>query len=147
MKVSTKGRYGLRFLMDVAMHQGTGNVTLRDVSARQEISEKYLWQVVTPLKKEGVIRAVAGPHGGYALAKAAGTITLQEVLGALEGTESLVECTEQPDGCARSNACAARQVWREVDQKIAQVLKGITLNDVIEKQQTMTADAASSYAI
>jgi Rrf2 family transcriptional regulator, cysteine metabolism repressor len=147
MKVSTKGRYGLRFMMDLAAHQRDGNVTLREVSQRQAISEKYLWQVANPLKKEGLIRAVAGPGGGFTLTRAPTAITLGDILAVLEGNNALVACNDEPATCARSNACAAREVWRDVGQKLTETLNSITLADMAEKQRTMEQRSVKEYCI
>jgi Rrf2 family protein len=147
MKISTKGRYGLRFLIDLADHERRGNVTLREVSRRQAISEKYLWQVVNPLKKAGLIRAASGPGGGYALAREAKEVTLRDILAVLEGEEVFVSCTQEPDACPRSSACASREVWREVDEKLTGVLESITLAGMVEKQAAINRVLAGEYAI
>ncbi|MBM4143922.1 MAG: Rrf2 family transcriptional regulator [Lentisphaerae bacterium] len=147
MKVSSKGRYGVRFMMDLATHEKEGNVTLREISRRQAISEKYLWQVVNPLKKEGLIRAVAGPGGGFALARAPAAITLGDILGVLEGDSALVACTDEPAACPRSNACAAREVWKEVAQKLTGILASITLAGMVERQRAMEQRSAKEYCI
>lgn len=147
MKVSTKGRYGVRFMMDLADHGERGNVTLREISRRQAISEKYLWQVVNPLKKEGLIRAVAGPGGGFALARPPAAITLGDILDVLEGGNGLVPCTDEPAECGRSNACAAREVWKEVAQTLTETLASITLADMVEKQRTMEQRSVKEYCI
>jgi Rrf2 family protein len=134
-------------MMDLAAHETEGNVTLREIASRQGISEKYLWQVVNPLKKSGLIRAAAGPGGGYALARTAATITLRDILAVLEGGDTLVACDRKPLGCPRSSACAARDMWREVEEKIAWVLTSVTLRDLGERQRAMTRNEAASYAI
>jgi Rrf2 family protein len=147
MKISTKGRYGVRFLMELGMHGAQGNVTLKEVAQRQSISEKYLWQIVNPLKAAGLIRATLGSHGGYTLAKSPATITLRDILAVLEGDCTLVACVTTPTVCPRSNACASREVWREVDGKLAAAMQSITLSDMVAKQRSLTADAPLEYAI
>lgn len=147
MRISTKGRYGVRFLMDLADPERRGNVTLREVSDRQAISEKYLWQVADPLKKAGLIRAVAGPGGGYTLARAATSITLRDILAVLEGDNALVACPDEPPASSRSNAVAAREMWKEVDEKLAAVLDSITLADMAEKQIALDQGAVRGYCI
>lgn len=147
MKISTKGRYGVRFMMDMAYHEKDGNVTLGTVARRQDISEKYLWQVVNPLKKKGLILAVAGPRGGYRLARAATDITLRDILEVLEGENALVSCAKEPAVCQRSNACASREVWKDVDKKIAIVLDSITLADMNEKQLAMSREPIQDFSI
>lgn len=147
MRVSTKGRYGVRFLMDLLMHNDKGNVTLKDVAKRQGISEKYLWQVVNPLKKAGLIRSVAGPGGGYALVKPSASITLFEILSVLEGDFALVACAHEPAACPRSNACGSREVWRELEQKIIEVLNSFSLDDIAEKQRSLEQRHIKEYCI
>lgn len=147
MKISTKGRYGVRFLMELATHGSEGNVTLKEVAQRQSISEKYLWQIVNPLKAAGFIRASLGAHGGYVLAKPPSTITLRDIMAVLEGDCTLVACVTTPTVCPRSNACASREVWREVDGKLAAAMESINLSDMVAKQRALTADVALEYAI
>ncbi len=147
MKISTKGRYGVRFLMDLARHN-SGNVTLKDISARQDISEKYLWQVVNPLKTAGLIRSASGPHGGYALAKPPESITLREILAVLEGDSNIAPCIQEPSACKRGNACAAHQIWKELDLQIASAMESVTLHQMAEKQRVLTESSFSSnYSI
>ena len=147
MKISTKGRYGVRFLMDLAVNNSTGNVTLKEVAARQEISEKYLWQVASPLKAAGLIRAASGPGGGYALARTPEDITLREILAVLEGDSGLVPCAGAPSVCPRGNECAAREIWREVEKKVGRVLDSFTLGDMAERERSLARYAFPCYEI
>ncbi len=133
--------------MDLAAHSAAGNVPLKEIASRQEISEKYLWQVVNPLKTAGLIRAASGPGGGYILSRPPGEITLREILEVLEGDGGLVPCAETLSGCLRSNACAAREVWREVEDKIGRVLASLTLADLAEKERSLARYAVASYEI
>ncbi len=146
MKVSTKGRYGLRFLLDVATHQERGNVTLKDVARRQGISEKYLWQIVNPLKTAGLIRATAGRGGGYTLARLPTEITLHDVLAVVEGDHAP---DDRDTGAVLfdSNSRATQEIWKEIDQKIADVLASFTLGDLMEKHQQMNDNESFSYVI
>ncbi len=147
MRFPTKVRYGLRFLMDLALHEHAGNIKLKDIALRQGISEKYLWQVVTPLKSAAMIRTSAGPGGGYQLAKPAHTITLREILIILEGDGGGIDCTAEPDACARSTTCAARQAWTELDNAINRTAQGITLSSLVAKQRDLESGAALNYMI
>lgn len=133
MRVSTKGRYGLRTLMDIAMHQAKGPVTLNDIADRQKISVKYLWQVINPLKTAGVLSVTRGAKGGYVLARRPEKITMLEVMNLLEGPVSLVECLTKKDYCHQVDACVARTVWAEVNQAVEKALKGITLDDILKR--------------
>lgn len=147
MKISTKGRYGVRFLMDLAINGNGGNVALKEVAKRQAISQKYLWQIVTPLKKEGLIRASPGPHGGYTLTREPATVTLRDILTALEGDLFLVDCMDEPASCTRSDSCASREVWTELQEKINRLLESTTLKDMVEKQQAINQAGAIEFYI
>jgi Rrf2 family protein len=146
MQVSTKGRYGLRILLDIASHEQEGPVTLRDMAQRQEISQKYLWQVINPLKVAGVLRAIRGTSGGYVLARSPKEITVQEIVEILEGPMTMVRCTRAPGSCHRSPACTARLAWAEIEQRVRETMAGITLHYLLE-QQAQRAASSTSYDI
>lgn len=133
--------------MDLATHGSNGNVSLKEIAGRQGISEKYLWQIVEPLKKEGLIRSATGPRGGYALARPPVTVTLQEILTVLEGDLSIVPCTDEPAQCSRSDMCASREVWKNVENKIAAVLTSITLEDMLDQQRALNAQGVNEFSI
>lgn len=133
MRVSTKGRYGLRTLVDIALHQEKGAVTLNDIARRQDISVKYLWQVINPLKTAGLLSVMRGAKGGYMLARRPEDISMLEVVTTLEGPMSLVECLTQEDICDRIDSCVARSVWKEVNQTVEKALKNITLAEVLRR--------------
>lgn len=133
MKVSTKGRYGLRLMLDIAMHHDQGPVSLKDVAKRQKISEKYLWHLIAPLKHGGLITALRGSHGGYMLAKKPHEITLKNILAILEGPTCVIECAERPSSCKRFPLCIAQGVWTEVAHKIGQILESCTLENILER--------------
>ena len=135
MKLSTKGRYGVRLMLDLALHREEVPITLKEISKRQEISEKYLWHLITPLKTAGLIQSIRGSKGGYALAKSLTEISLKQIVNVLEGSLSLVECVEKPSLCTRSNACVARDVWKDVADKISTTLESITLKDIVESHR------------
>ena len=134
MKISTKGRYGLRMLMDMAAHQASGPVTLHEVSERQGISAKYLWQIVNQLKTAGFVRGVRGPKGGYVLVREPEAITLLDLVQALEGPIALVECVAEESACSRAQGCVAQSVWSEVKRATCEALKSITLAEVLRRQ-------------
>lgn len=145
MKVSTKGRYGLRLMLDLALHFGEGPVLLKDIAARQGISEKYLWHLSAVLKNAGLITSARGARGGYALARPPAQINLREIVSLLEGPLCLVECVENSSYCRRSGSCAARDVWHEVSLKILGTLGTITLEKIAEEQRKKSKVPA--YAI
>lgn len=147
MKVSTKGRYGLRVMLDIMTHQDHGPVILRDISQRQGISEKYLWQVINPLKAAGFVNSVRGAKGGYVLSKSAENITVLDIILVLEGPVSVVDCVDDPNGCERSSVCVTREVWSRIESSIKSAMQGITLKELVSKQKEHEAHASSSYVI
>ncbi|MFO7536115.1 MAG: Rrf2 family transcriptional regulator [Kiritimatiellia bacterium] len=142
MKVTTRGRYGLRILLDVALNQERGAVTLGDISKRQKVSRKYLWQIVNPLKAAGLLHVTRGTHGGYVLARAPEAISLLDVVAILEGAVSVVGCLGAPDACERSSACIARLAWGEVEAELTKALRRITLKQLIRKYHDAQGGAA-----
>lgn len=133
MKISTKGRYGLRTLMDISIHQTKGPVNLNDIAERQGISAKYLWQIVNLLKTAGFVRGTRGPKGGYILIRNPADITLLDVIQILEGPISLVECVDDADFCDRMEHCVAHSVWTDVSQAIRAALQKITLAEILRR--------------
>src|SRR3974390_992729 len=110
MKVSTKGRYGTRAMLDVALHTDDSPVHLKDIAERQEVSKKYLEALVARLEADGLLRAVRGAGGGVALARAPSDITVLDILSTLEGSLAPVECVDRPKVCSRSANCGARDL-------------------------------------
>jgi len=147
MKVSTKGRYGLRVLLDIAIHQKGGPVILRDIAARQGISEKYLWQVINPLKSAGIVNSSRGAKGGYMLAKDPVRITVLEALTVLEGPVCVVDCVDDPDGCERSSLCVTRGVWAKLEVAVKEAMKGITVKDLADQHKDDQTKGNFSYVI
>lgn len=135
MKLSTKGRYGVRFMLDLALHQDTGCMTLKKVAAHQKISEKYLWQVIHPLKAAGLIRAVRGARGGYALTRPPSRISVWDIVSTLEGKDLLAECVNRPDECESSGMCVARKMWAEMQSVLSKAMRSVTLENLKEKQK------------
>lgn len=133
MKLSTRSRYGTRMLLDMAQHYNQGPIQLGDIAKRQEISLKYLEQIIIPLKKAHFIVTVRGPKGGHILARPPAEITLAEIVSLLEESVSLVECTENAEICQRAETCPTRLIWKEVAQAMIGLLKSITLADLVEK--------------
>lgn len=133
MKISTKGRYALRMMVDIAEHQKDGYVTLKDVAQRQGISKKYLEQIALHLSQAGMLRAVRGYQGGYMLAKAADEYSVNAILQVVEGSMAPVTCLEQtPVACERRDCCKTLPLWRGLERVISDYLSGISLEDVIQ---------------
>jgi Rrf2 family transcriptional regulator, cysteine metabolism repressor len=134
MKISTKGRYGMRAMVDLATHYGKGHILLKDIAKRQQLSERYLEQLVLTLKAAGLVNSTRGAHGGFTLAKHPSEINLSEIFQALEGPLGLVECVDDPTACGRIDSCVTRDVWQELKDSITSVLASKTLRDLVEKQ-------------
>ena len=147
MKLSTKGRYGTRALLDLALHQGEGPILLRDIAQRQQISLQYLEHLITPLVAAGIIRSMPGSRGGVWLAKPPQGIKLSEVIGLLEGSIALVECVNNPRICTRSEFCVTRDIWSELKQAMDGVLESTTLQDLVERQKRKGQSAEVTYYI
>ena len=147
MKLTTKGRYGTRLMLDLALHFGDKPVFLKDAAKRQEISEKYLWHLIPPLKNAGLITSVRGAHGGYSLARPPAHITLKEILLAVEGPITFVTCVDDSAACKRSGECAAKDIWCELSEKFLQILESVTLEDMVEKKSKYGSAAAYNYVI
>jgi len=137
MKLSTRSRYGTRLLLDMAQHYNQGPVQLGDIARRQEISAKYLEQIIIPLKKAHFIETVRGPKGGHILARPPAEITVAEIVALLEDGSSLAECSERAEVCGRSTTCPTRLIWKEASQAMFNTLKSITLADLVEKAGAM----------
>lgn len=133
MKISTRSRYGLRALLELALHHGEGPLMMQSIADSQGVSRKYLDSIFASLKTAGLVRSRRGVGGGHLLAKDPQTIRLNEVLRALEGPLSLVDCVGDAELCDRSHRCVTRDVWAEVGQAIDGVLQNITLADLVEK--------------
>ena len=148
MKLSTKGRYGVRLMIDLASHFGEGPVLLREISQREQISEKYLWHLISSLKAAGLVTATRGVNGGYTLARTPSEITMKEILQASEGSLCLVDCVENPSTCKRVPVCAAHDLWSEIAGGINRTLTSTTLADMVERQKAKKEKLTSdNYAI
>jgi Rrf2 family protein len=132
MKLSTRSRYGLRMMADLADNFGTNPVFLKDIAKREDISEKYLSLIVIPLRQAGLIQSTRGAHGGYSLTRVPERITAQEIFDALEGEDCLVECVRNPGECSRSSICPTRDVWSMLGEKIRETLATVTLAELVK---------------
>ena len=135
MKLSTRGRYGVRLMIELALHHGAGPVLLKEIAERQGISEKYLWHLINPLKTTGLVNSIRGAHGGYVLGKAPEAITLKEILQVLEGSLCLVDCVDNPSLCERSPSCVSRDVWGGASKNLRQTMADTTLAAMAERQK------------
>lgn len=136
MKISTKGRYALRMLIDLAEHKENGFVSLKDIAERQNISKKYLEQIVPIMNRSGILVTNRGYQGGYKLAKDPAEITVGEILKNTEGSMAPVACLEQsPNQCTRCKECATLPIWEGLERVVSDYLEGITLQDIIDRKQ------------
>ncbi|MDP2931908.1 MAG: Rrf2 family transcriptional regulator [Chloroflexota bacterium] len=147
MKLSTKGRYGTRLLLDIALNQGKAPVLLKDVARRQQIPLPYLKHLVSPLVKGGLLRSTRGARGGFVLARHPEQVKLSEVLEYLEGSLALVDCISKPGVCRRAAFCATRDIWGEMGKAISGVLESVTLLELMERQKSKQPAAAKMYYI
>ena len=147
MKLSTKGRYGVRALLDIALNCEAGPVLLKDIARRQEISAQYLEHLISPLIKAGILRSIRGCRGGIILAKSPQEVGLSQVVEILEGSVAPVECVDNPDICSRASSCVTRDVWKAMKTATMGVLEGITLKDLIERHKEKAGSRAGIYSI
>lgn len=141
MKISTKGRYALRMLLDLAEHQNDGFIALKDIAERQGISKKYLEQIVAILNRSDMLQTNRGFQGGYKLAKTPDKYTVGEILRLTEGGLAPVACLAHGTlNCDRSAVCATLPVWRGLDRVINEYLDGITLQDIVEQARELSGN-------
>lgn len=133
MKISTRGRYALRFMIDLAQHDSTEYISLKDISERQGVSVKYLEQITSLLSKFGLLQSVRGPQGGYKLAKSADKYTVGEILRVTEGNLVPVACLENtPNQCPRAKNCDTLAFWSEFNNLVNNFLDSKTLDDLVK---------------
>lgn len=135
MKISTKGRYALRLMLDLAMNGENNVVRIKDIAERQQISDKYLEQIISILNKAGYVRSTRGPQGGYSLRKAPEEYTVGDILRLTEGSLAPVACVEEEGSCEREVDCVTVEVWKQLNQAISDVVDHITLADLVALQE------------
>ncbi len=141
MKVSTKGRYALRMMYDMAVNDNGSAIPLKDIANRQSISIKYLEQIVILLNRAGFVKSVRGAQGGYRLAHPASYYTVGMILRLTEGSMAPVACLDdEVNQCPRVNECPTLFVWEKLDAAVKEVIDGITLQDIIDHSREMTID-------
>lgn len=137
MKISTKGRYALRLMLELAMNNTGEPVSLRDVAQRQGISDKYLEQIISVLNRAGFVRSVRGAQGGYFLRKEPQEYTVGMILRLTEGTLAPVSCIEDNDesSCERRESCVTRILWKKINDAVSEVVDHTTLQDLVDWQR------------
>ena len=145
MKISTKGRYALRMLIDLAEHENDGFIALKDIADRQGVSKKYLEQIVPVLNRTGILITNRGYQGGYKLAKSPESYTVGDILRLTEGNLAPVSCLEQsPNICPRKESCVTLPIWEGLNRVVNDYLDSITIKDILDKQKE---NWANDYSI
>ncbi|MFQ3675498.1 MAG: RrF2 family transcriptional regulator [Endomicrobiia bacterium] len=140
MKLSTKGRYATRAILELALNYGKGVMTLQDIAKRQEISVRYLERLMSTLVSAGIVSSIRGQHGGFFLSKPPKEIKLSQVIQVVEGSLSPVPCLDNPKLCKRVGICSTKDIWTKIKKAILDVLDSITLEDMIKMQKKKYED-------
>ena len=142
MKLSTKGRYGLRAMIDLARYSEKEPVSISSIAARQDISERYLEQLVGILKKAGLVRSIRGATGGYVLARGACEISVGDVLRALEGSLEPVKCAafDPEEGCMASGGCVTKYVWQKINESITRTVDEMNLEELVRESERINPE-------
>ena len=141
MKISTKGRYALRLMLDLASNDSGTPIRLKDVAKRQGISEKYLEQIISILNKAGFVRSVRGPQGGYSLSRTPADYTVGMILRLTEGSLCPVDCAAEENGsCDREDTCVTRMLWKKLDDAISSVVDHVSLEELLSWQNARVDD-------
>ncbi|MDK2798677.1 MAG: Rrf2 family transcriptional regulator, cysteine metabolism repressor [Clostridiales bacterium] len=149
MRLSTKGRYGVKAMLDLAIHTSEGHIALKNIAERQEISEHYLEQLIATLRKAGLVKSIRGAQGGYTLAQDPSQTTVGEILRALEGSLAPVDCVveDEPFECTNATQCVTKKIWEKVRDSINDVVDSITLQDLIDDYKKMNNNDGYMYYI
>ena len=135
MKLSTRGRYAPRAMLDLALNYGKGPVPLKNIARKQEISERYLEHIMTVLLSAGLVQSTRGSRGGFSLAKLPKEIKLSQIIQAVEGSISLVACVDDPKLCKRVDACVTHDIWKKAKKAMLEVFDSVTLEDMVKMQK------------
>ena len=147
MKLSTRGRYAARAMLDLALNYRQEPVVLSAIARRQQISEQYLEQLIGPLKVAGLVRSIRGANGGFILAKSPSLIKIGHIVRAVEGSTALVDCVDNPQACSRADDCLTRKVWVKATEAVDNVFDSITLQDLMDRRAEDMLPAGSMYDI
>jgi len=137
LKISTKSRYGTRAVLEIALNRNKRNLTRRQISKNQEIPSSYLENILISLKTKGIIRTIRGPKGGYELTRDPEEITVFEIVNILEGPFDSIPCLEDSNICTRSSICVTRSVWDKLQKVQEDLLREITIKDLVEQTQEL----------
>ncbi|HHY82284.1 MAG TPA: Rrf2 family transcriptional regulator [Clostridiales bacterium] len=147
MKLSTKGRYGVKAMFDLALHGGDTPLSLKTIAERQDISEPYLEQLISTLRKAGLVKSVRGAQGGYLLARSPDQITVGSIIRSLEGSMAPTECVaeDEPVNCEKADYCVTRLIWEKIRKSIDHVIDSITLQDMIDDYKKVSSQDNMYY--
>jgi Rrf2 family transcriptional regulator, cysteine metabolism repressor len=147
MKISTKVRYGARAMVVLSFYYGKGPIELREIAKQENISLKYLEQVIIPLRTGGLVKSIRGSKGGYSLAKPPSEICLNDLIEILEGPLNLVDCLRDSKSCQRASFCATRDVWKEVSEALERIFLSTTLEDMVNRSMEKEGAPLPMYQI
>jgi Rrf2 family protein len=137
MRLSTKSRYGTRAVLDIALHYKNGPVTLKEMSRRQDVSRKYLGQIINHLLTADILESIRGPQGGYVLSRPPDSIRLGDIIRALDGSVAPSRCVDNPAVCERNAKCVTREVWTRVKESVESVIDETTVADLMARQKDL----------
>jgi len=140
MRISTRARYGLRLMIEIAVNFKKGPIFLKEIAKNIDVSEKYLSQIIIPLKGKGLVSTYSGAHSGYILSRPPSRIKLKEIVEILEGDLSLIDCVNNPSVCGKVPTCVTRDIWTKLGDKISEVLNSFTLDDLVKMRDEKTED-------
>jgi len=147
MRISTKIRYGTRAILELASQYGKGPIELKEIAKKEDISLKYLEQVIIPLRTAGLVKAIRGSKGGYSLGKPPSEICLNDVIEILEGPVNLIECVKDSKACQRSSLCVTRDIWKKVSEAIYEIFRSVTLEDMVKRKREKEGMIPPMYQI
>lgn len=147
MRISSKIRYGARAVLELAFHYGEGPVDLKEIARKEDISLKYLEQVIIPLRTAGLVKSFRGSKGGYSLAKPPSEISLGDLVEVLDGPIDLIECLKDPKSCSKSPSCVTRDVWKEASDALHKVLNSITFEEMVNRKREKEGRTPPMYQI
>ena len=139
MRLSTRGRYGARVMLELALRYKDGAVSIKDIAESQDVSAKYLVQIIASLRAAGLVVSVRGSGGGYFLARPPSQITLGEVIQALEGSIAPVHCVDNPKACPRTDFCVMHDVWAQMKDAIDKILDSLDLGKMVKRHNKKNA--------
>jgi Rrf2 family cysteine metabolism transcriptional repressor len=147
MKISTKIRYGARAMLELASRYGEGPIELKEIARKEDISLKYLEQVINSLRTAGLVKSIRGSKGGYSLAKPPSEICLYDVVETLEGPLNLLECLHDSKVCQKVPSCVTRDIWKEVSDAISKIFYSVTLEDMVNRKKEKEGSDSAMYQI